>query len=195
MSNQIGQLTYEIIGKAGMETISTGRRPNIIRIYDKVAESKMQFRRMAKKSSKDADPLEFEKEFGLREDATLTRVERQFGGGRIPEMVSTFGKLTHAPDFNPFDALEITGDTGAQLPTVDECDGVGEYLIGIQLNQMVLAQGAQSVKRWLNKKSNGNGARMLKRYHRFLPGSDDQSITVQRLIDVYRCSVIDQLAA
>ena len=193
MSNQIGPLTCEIIGKAGMETISAGRRPNILRIYDKVAESKMQFRRMMKRSSKDADPLEFEKEFGFREDATLTRVERQFGGGRIPEIVSTFGKLLHAPDFNPFDILEITGNTGAQLPTVNECDSVTEYLAGMELNRMIREQGAQTVKRWLNKQ--GNGARMLKRYYRFLPGSNDESITVQRLFDAYRCSVIDQLAA
>jgi len=195
LSHQIGPLKCEIIGKAGMETISAGRRPNVLRIYDKVAESKMQFRKMVKRSSKDADPLDFEKEFGFSEDATLTRVERQFGGGRIPEMVSTFGRLSHAPDFNPFDILEITGNTDTQLPTVNECDGVTEYLAGLQLNRMIMEQGAQTVKRWLNKQSKGNAARTLKRYHRFLPGSNDQSITVQRLFDIYRCSVIDQLAA
>jgi hypothetical protein len=195
MSHQIGPLTHEIISKAGMETISAGRRPNIVRIYDKVAESKMQFQKMVKRSSKEADPLDFEKEFGFCEDSTRTRVERQFGGGRIPEMLLTFGKLPHAPDFNPFDILEITGNTGTRLPTVDECDGVTEYLAGMQLNRMILEQGAQSVKRWLNKQSKGNSARTLKRYHRFLPVSNDESITVQRLFDIYRCSVIDQLAA
>lgn len=195
MSHQIGPLKYEVIGKAAMETISAGRRPNIMRIYDKVAESKMQFRRMAKRASIDADPLEFAKEFGFAEDSTLTRVERQFGGGRIPEVVSTFGRLIHAPDFNPFDILEITEDSGAQLPTVRECESVTEYLAGMELNRMVIEQGAQTVKRWLNKESNGNGARTLKRFQRFMPGSNPDSITVQRIFEIYRNSVTAQLSA
>ena len=195
MSHQIGPLKLEVIGNAGVETISAGRRPNIIRIYDKVAESRMQFRRMQRKSSIDAEPLQFEDEFGFDENATRTRVERQFGGGRIPAVVSTFGKLPHLPDFNPFDVLEITGDTGTQLPTVRECESVPEYLAGVELNRRVVEAGLQTTRRWLNKESNGNGARLLKRFHRFLPGSNTESITVQRIFDIYRTSVIDQLAA
>jgi hypothetical protein len=68
----------------------------VTRGYDKVAESKMQFRKMKRKANKDADELDFEKEFGFPEDAVLTRVERQCGGGRIPEEVSTFGQLSRA---------------------------------------------------------------------------------------------------
>jgi hypothetical protein len=195
MSHQIGPVKYEIIGKAGMETISAGRRPNIIRIYDKVAESKMQFRRMLRKSSEDADPLDFEREFGFSPDSILTRVECQFGGGRIPEVISTFGKLCRAPQFNPFDVLDITGDTGASLPAVHECDSVTEYMAGKELNRMVSEMGLQSVRRWLNKESPGNGARMLKRFHRFLPGSSADSMTVKRIFDTYRTSVTRQLAA
>ena len=40
----------------------------------------MQFRRMIKRSSKDADVLDFEKEFGFSPESILTRVERQLGG-------------------------------------------------------------------------------------------------------------------
>jgi hypothetical protein len=141
MSHQIGPLKYEIIGKAGMETISAGKRPNILRIYDKVAESKMQFRRMVKRASLDADALDFEVEFGFSPEATLTRVERQFGGGRIPEPISTFGKLCHAPSFNPFDVLKITGDTGARLPQPRECDSITEFLAGKELNRMITETG------------------------------------------------------
>ena len=196
MSHQIGPLKYEIIGKAGMETISAGRRPNVVRLYDKVAESKMQFRRMVKRCSKDADPLDFEKEFGFSLESILTRVERQFGGGRIPEEVSTFGKLCcAAPTFNPFDVLEITGETGGNLPAAHECDSVTEYLAGKELNRMVSEVGLQSARRWLNKESPGNAARLLKRFHRFLPGSNADSMTVKRIFDTYRTSVTRQLAS
>lgn len=195
ISHQIGPLKCEVIGKAGIETISAGRRPNIVRVYDKVAESRMQFRRMMKRCSRDADPLDFEKEFGFREDAVLTRVERQFGGGRIPDAVSTFGKLIHAPEFNPFDVLEITGDTGARLPSVQECESTTEYLAGMELYRMASEMGLQTVRRWLNKESRGNAARLLKRYHRFLPGSSTGSVTVKHLYEIYRASVTQQLAA
>jgi hypothetical protein len=196
LSNQIGPLKNEIISKAGIETISAGRRPNVFRIYDKVAESKMQFRRMVKRSSKDADLVDFEKEFGFSPESILTRVERQYGGGRIPEEVSTFGKLCcAAPTFDPFDVLIITGETGANLPSVKECDSVTEYLAGKELNRMVSEVGLQAARRWLNKETGGNGARTLKRFHRFLPGSDRDSMTVKRIFDTYRTSVMRQLAS
>ena len=155
----------------------------------------MQFRKMLRRCSKDADPLDFEKEFGFHPDSTLTRVERQFGGGRIPEVISTFGKLCHAPQFDPFDVLEITGDTGANLPAVHECDSVTEYMAGRELHRMISEMGLQAARRWLNKESGGNGARMLKRFHRFLPGSEANSVTVKHIFDTYRASVIRQLSA
>lgn len=196
LSHQIGPLKGEIISKAGIETISAGRRPNVIRLYDKVAESKMQFRRMIKRSSTDADVLDFEKEFGFSPESILTRVERQLGGGRIPEEVSTFGKLCcAAPTFNPFDVIEITGDTGARLPEPEECESVTEYMAGKEFNRMVSEVGLQTTRRWLNKHTGGNGARTLKRYRRFLPGSNADSITVERIFDTYRTSVTRQLAS
>ncbi len=196
LSHKIGSLKSEIISKAGIETISAGRRPNVFRIYDKVAESKVQFRRMVKRCSNDADPLDFEKEFGFSPESILTRVERQYGGGRIPEEISTFGKLCcAAPQFNPFDVLEITGNTGANLPEPEECDSVTEYMAGKEFNRMVSEVGLQTTRRWLNKHTRGNGARTLKRFHRFLPGSNADSMTVKRIFDTYRTSVTRQLSA
>lgn len=99
-ANEIGELKYEKIGQAGIETLTAGKRPNLIRIYDKVAESRVQFRKLLRRCSKDSELPNFEKEFGFPEDAVLTRVERQFGGDRIPEALNRFGKLSRAPDFN-----------------------------------------------------------------------------------------------
>jgi hypothetical protein len=195
LSHQIGPLKLEIIGNAGIETISAGRRPNIIRLYDKVAESEMQFRKMTRKSSKDADPLDFEGEFGFKRDCVLTRVERQFGGGRIPEPLSTFGKLSNAAQFNPFDILEMTENADAHLPSVRDCSGVSEYLEGLGLNIVVSHMGFQQAKRWLNLESKGNASRILKRQQRFLPGTSTDSMTVRRIFETYQASVIRQLSA
>jgi hypothetical protein len=166
----------------------------MVRIYDKVAESKMQFRKMKRKVSKDADELDFEKEFGFPEDAVLTRVERQCGGGRIPEEVAAFGQLSRAAYLNPFEALEITNSGQSQLPEVNDCDSVNEWLIGMQVNRMIQEMGMQTFRRWLNRNSNGNGARLLKRIHSFLPGSGDCALTVQTIVATYRASVIKQLS-
>ncbi len=195
LSHTIGPVSCQTISRAGIETISAGRRPNILRIYDKVAESQMQFRRMCRQASKDSDTLEFEKEFGFSTNSVLTRVERQFGGGRIPEPLSTFGQLANAAAYNPFDILEITGDTGASLPTVQECGSVTEYLAGKELHRMVSESGLQSTRRWLNAQTTGNGARTLKHYHRFLPGSDADSLSVERICKIFQESVAKQLGA
>jgi hypothetical protein len=50
-------------------------------------------------------------EFGVSEQATITRVERQFGGGRIPQVIDTFGELAKLPDFNPFTKIEVINGT------------------------------------------------------------------------------------
>jgi hypothetical protein len=194
-SRQIRPLTTDIIGNVGVETISIGQRPNMVRVYDKVAECKMQFRKMERKASKDADPLDFEREFGFAKDAVLTRIERQFGGCRIPPDLATFGHLPRAADFNPFDSLVITGEGPSRLPTVDECESVTDYLAGMQLNQKVTAEGLQPTVRWMNAKSGGNGARLLKRLGKFLPGSNGDSITVERIFETYRESVSLQLGS
>ena len=152
-SRQIGPLPLDVISNAGVKTLNAGQRPNMVRVYDKVAESRMQFRKLERKASKDAEPLDFEHEFGFRADATLTRIERQFGGGRIPSAIDTFGKIQNCADFNPFDVLEIKGRMNARLPTVEECESVTDYLAGLQLNRQVQVEGMQSTVRWLNAKS------------------------------------------
>jgi hypothetical protein len=122
--NEIGDLKYGKIGQGTVETIMAGKRPNVFRFYDKVAESKMQFKKMLRKQSPDSDPLDFEAEFGFSPDSVLTRVERQFGGGRIPEGIDTFSKLHRLADYNPFDTLEIL--TGlAHRPAIEQCSGIG----------------------------------------------------------------------
>ena len=193
ISRQIGPITWEVISKAGIETISAGARPNLIRIYNKVAGCTMQFRKMQRRVSKDADALDFEKEFGFTSDSVLTRVERQFGGGRIPDELQTFGGLSRAADYNPFDVLKITGGKGERLPTVQECQSVTDYLAGVELHRRIKGEGLQTFTRWANAQSGGNGTRLLKRLGAFIPGSNLDSITVERIFETYRASLMQQL--
>jgi len=195
LSHQIGPMKLELIGKAGIETISAGRKPNVVRLYDKVAESKMQFRKMVRRCSKDAEPLDFEKQFGFQKDCVLTRVERQYGGGRIPDPLSTFGKLGNAAQFNPFDILSMTENSHANLPTVRECNGVSEFLEGMGLHEILLEMGFQQGKKWLNVESKGNAARILKRLNRFIPGTSSDSVSIERIVEIYQASVTQQLSA
>jgi hypothetical protein len=67
IAHEIGIPKYQRIGKAGIQTVSAGQRPNIVRVYDKVAEYKNQLRKLQRKRSREADELTLEREFGISE--------------------------------------------------------------------------------------------------------------------------------
>jgi hypothetical protein len=191
---EYGEIKYGLIGRGEVETIMAGSRPNVFRIYNKVAESKVQFRRMQRKQNTDAEPLEFENEFGFKEADTLTRVERQCGGDRIPPELHTFGSLHRAPDYNPFQSLEIVTSGLPTLPTPADCEGI-EYFTGVGLHEVSKKLGMQEFRKLLNRQSNGNAARTLQRYSAFFPNEQKNSISTAELFEVYRSSVIKQLSA
>ena len=194
IAHEVGQLKYQRIGKAGIQTLSAGKRPNIVRVYDKVAEYEEQLRRIQRKRSKDADELTLESEFGVKKGAVITRVERQFGGQRIPRAIDSFGLLSRLPDFNPFTNIEICNGIGARLPTISEC-GLDMWLTGTHLRQLQNEMGQQQFVRWLSANSAGNAARYRKRYSDFLHPDNDNFVTTQTIFETYRESVMKQLAA
>jgi len=51
-------MEYGQFGRAQVETLRAGRGESLFRIYNKVEESKMQFRRMCRQASKDSEPLD-----------------------------------------------------------------------------------------------------------------------------------------
>jgi hypothetical protein len=104
---RVGPLTSDVICRTHIETLTLGARPNVIRIYDKISEEKSRFRKDCRRQSKDADPLDFEQEFGHKSDDILTRIERQYGGGRLPESLRTFGMIGNAVSIDPFEAIEF----------------------------------------------------------------------------------------
>jgi hypothetical protein len=194
IAHEFGIPKYQRIGKAGIQTVSAGRRPNIVRVYDKVAECKDQLRKLQRKRSRDADELTLEREFGISENAVITRVERQFGGQRIPRAIECFGLLSRLPEFNPFTNIEICNGTGARVPTIPEC-GLDTWLTGTLLHQFQTEMGEQQFRRWLNANSAGNAARYRKKYADFLQPEGDNLLTNETIFQTYRKSVMEQLAA
>ena len=194
IANEIGILKYQRIGKAGIETLSAGKRPNIVRVYDKVAESKDQLRKLQRRRSRDADELTLEREFGIAENAVITRVERQYGGQRIPREIDSFGRLSRLPEFNPFTNVEIRNGTGANIPTIPEC-GLDAWLSGSMLHELKEKMGEKQFRRWLSKNSTGNAARYMKKYADFLQPEGDGLLTTETIFRTYRESVMKQLAA
>jgi len=193
VAHEVGQLKYQRIGKAGIQTLSSGKRPNIVRVYDKVAEYKEQLHKLQRKRSQDADSLTLESEFGVKSDTIITRVERQFGGQRIPKAINCFGRLRNLPDFNPFSNIEIRNGTGARIPTIPE-SGLDMWLTGTRLRELQVEMGEQQFRRWLQSKAKGNAARYLSRYSGFLQADGDNLVTTQTIFETYRESVTKQLA-
>jgi hypothetical protein len=191
---EMGLLKYQRVGKAGIQTITAGKRPNLVRAYDKIAEYKDQLRKLNRRRSFDADKLTLEDVFGVSEADTITRIERQFGGGRIPSQIDCFGKLTNLPDFNPFTNVEVANGSGAGIPTIPEC-GLDAWLTGTRLRELREEMGAQQFNRWLNYNANGNGARYRKKYSPFLEPEFDGHFTAKTLFEVYCSSMEKQLAA
>lgn len=193
LERRIGKLKSDVISRSSIETVSAGRRPNMIRIYNKVAEWMMQFRKANRKQKPDADPLVFEQEYGIDSNAILTRVERQYGGGRLPREIQTFGEIARAADINPFESIELVSNA-ALPPRVDDRD-LSDWLKGMQLRQEAISRGMHNFQRWLNKHSNGNAARMMKRYSDFMPGEESVKLKLEDLVQIYRDSTVQQLAA
>jgi hypothetical protein len=194
VAHEVGLLKYQRIGKAGIQTISAGKRPNIVRIYDKVAEYKEQLRKIRKKQSRDSDEVTLKAEFGVSENATITRVERQFGGNRIPHEIDCFHRLSHLPNFNPFTNIQISNATGSNVPTIKEC-GADKWLAGTRLRELKDELGEQQFQRWLSVNTSGNAARFRKRYSQFLQPDGKNLVTSESIFEMYRASVIRQLAA
>lgn len=195
IAHEIGVFKYQRIGKAGVQTLSAGKRPNMIRFYDKVAEYQDQLRKIKRKRGKlEAEKLTLESEFGIPETTVITRVERQFGGNRIPAIIDSLGKLPRLPEFNPFTNVEIRNGSGARVPTIQE-RGLNTWLKGSHLRELLDKMGEQQFHRFLNANSSGNAKRYLTKYADFLQPDGDNLVTTGTLFETYRDSVVRQLSA
>lgn len=189
---EYGKIQYRLIGRGEIETVQAGNRPNLYRIYNKTRECQFQFSRMQKGSNRDADPIDFEQAFGLKETDVITRVERQCGGRGIPSEISTFADLHKLAEFDPFTALEITSSQTAVLPSPEDFPGLN-YYTGLGLHCESQRIGMHGLRKQLNKQTRWNAARTLRDYSAFFPSA--VSISTPDIVRAYRESTAAQLAA
>jgi hypothetical protein len=132
------EVEFVDMGTAISQTLYAGKRPNLIRIYDKREEWRKQWREEARNIERfnrglkrfDFSPEEIEKhtqvvpgfdEFCLKNNAAvppgqvLTRIERQVGGNRIPGEIDTVFKLSNLQNFAPFGGLELLAPESCQV--------------------------------------------------------------------------------
>lgn len=211
---------YAQMGKRGVETLYYGKRPNCLRVYDKVAERFDHFRKHTRGMDEAPD---FEESYGYGLSELLTRVERQIGGGRVPAQLSTMAKLlAAAPEFNPFDKVEFLQADGRLLTDLVGPDWRAyrrftDWLAGVGLRALVEQVGMQQAYRTAGDRSKGNAKRMFKKYRAFMPSSSEMAqsvpaelraflrddagedlrlkISPEYLYDVYRASTYRQVAA
>ena len=156
------------IGQRDLETIYLGKRPNCYRIYNKIAEYKSQYAKLRRKLPGVSLPP-FEELYGYPQNgAVVTRVERQYGGSRIPKEISTISNLReNFQTIQPFDPLEFLL-SGVPAPDPDQYD-LATYLKGLGLRQLIGDLGLHRARRFINKQSPGNAARILKKLGEFVP--------------------------
>jgi len=182
------------MGKGEVQTIYCGRRPNLFRVYNKIAELKLKYSALVRKNGTDSPIRSFEDLYGYPEEGlVLTRVERQIGGSRVPNQISTIELFRkNALDFDPFECLEFLVG-GKPEPNPDDYD-LTQYLAGIGLRTTVGVMGMQRTRRLINKKSRGNASRVFGKLRDFLPPVSGE-LVVPSIRELYRESVGRQLAA
>jgi hypothetical protein len=171
------------MGRKVVQTFYLGKRPNCFRIYDKLAEYHHQYAQLTRRASDAAELPSFEQAYGYPESGvTLTRVERQIGGGRIPAQIDTFGKLKTSLQFNPFARLDFFA-AAVQEPRIED-HGLTKYAVGMWLRDRADDIGLHRRRALVNQHSGGHAGRLFEEYRDFLPA--EAGITAERLFSIYR---------
>lgn len=157
------------MGKGEVETLYLGRKPNQFRIYNKIAEVKKKYAAYLRRVECAAAIPTCEELFGYPEEGpVVTRVERQYGGGRIPEELGLLAVLRNRIHFlNPFVPLEFLSG-GVAEPNPDDYDAM-TYAAGIGIRKIIEERGMHRTRQLLNRQSRGNAARILRKLFDFLP--------------------------
>jgi hypothetical protein len=188
-----GEPFYSEMGKGRIQTLYFGKRPKLIRIYDKHAEYQEQYRTLVRKLGKDVKPPSFESVFGISDpNSILTRVERQIGGS-IPTEVGTLKQLVEPNfEFEPFEKLRIIDHP--VTPEVDSNLSFETRCTGLHLRSVARDEGMQAANAFISKYSNGNASWVRKKYQSFLAStSSADGITEADLQRRFRESMARQM--
>jgi hypothetical protein len=177
---------FEISGDGELgATIYFGRGPDLVRIYDKIAERER--RTNSGKCGQQTVSIP------LSGRLVLTRVERQIRSGRIPTEFKTFGSLcANAMTVDPFSRVLIVSGGKPELCINDH--PIRDYLEGLGLRHLILEIGLAGTWAALGARSGGNVGRIFRRLKSFIP-TDPEDFEMPNLFDLYRKSLHRQLSA
>jgi hypothetical protein len=175
--------SYEVseseTSRGAMTSVIFGKRPDLYRIYDRVAALSEVKRDALFGSGTSSVPL-----------PVVTRVERQCNGKAIPRDLSTLGGLfEHAAEVDPFPAL-VCRQTNTDRIASDNWPPQ-RRLMKLGLAAAVQELGEATVRARLNR-TGGNAKRIFDRYSDLLR-SVSAGVTVAELRDQYRRRTIRQL--
>jgi hypothetical protein len=187
---EIGKSSYGAVATRVVETLYFGTRPNLFRIYDKwaqleaeAARDRRRIQRFSAASDNASEPPSY--------DTCLTRVERQYGVGKIPMQLATVGALAKdALEINPFESLQFT--TGTDISTVPAHFGASTYLKVLGLKALIASCGYQGALKELNPRNGGKGKRLADALVPYM--QDGQRTKSPNLASLYRQFLSAQLA-
>jgi hypothetical protein len=202
----MGGFEYQQYGQKGIQTLIYGKRPNLNRVYDKIAEYVHQYQLMKRRSPNGTEFPTFESFCGYSKDAILTRVERQIGGGKLPQQIkikeSGQGVRTVADlwlcarEFDPFSNLILS--SAVLEPQPNDFHNINDFLAILQARELLEAWGKHAFYQFLNLHTNRNAARWWKKYGTWIDvheGALSNAITSAELYERFHDSITTQLAA
>jgi hypothetical protein len=204
------------MGTAQAQTLYAGKRPNLIRIYNKLAEWDMQLKkqeRACRRFNAGMDGLEMSSEqmyYGARipptieefckaegyqyqEGNILTRIERQIGGDRFPAELTTFGDLRCAHELAPFKGLRLVGREPIRLfESPPEGVSVRDWLAALGLEVLQQQLGSMQVAHSIVRKhAKRNGKRILESLEECL-SKKRQHLIMEEVQESFRKSTLLQ---
>ena len=184
---------FNELGNSNIQTLYFGKRPNLFRIYDKMAEYRNAYQAV-KREFKGREIPAFESVYGVPDDdAILTRVERQMGA-RVPLTLSTLENVfNHASDINPFAAFRISSQVA--VPINDSTLPFETLCTANYLRDLACREGMQAIGPFFTQKTHGNSAWAWKKYGAYIAClSESSGLTLEELHSRFSASISRQFA-
>jgi hypothetical protein len=143
-------------------TLQYGRRPDCIRIYDKIAELQHQHLKLRRRGCLST----FEDWAGCGVDSVVTRVERQYSRS-LPKFVTTLADLPAVARLQPFSVLVFRAV--GEPPSGPSKYKLHEWIVGTWLRNSIETDGYHATRAFVNKWGR-NFRRMERTYSDFLQG-------------------------
>lgn len=170
------------------EGLHYGRRPNLYRVYDRVAASRQEYRREMRSISVEQRPT-FSETYGFDVDDVITRVERQLGGQPLRTQFPSFGALIeNALKYDPFSRMDFS--INALKESHWETLTPSQRLKVAGALYFLHGRSWHELRAWLDR-GNRNGARQLDKLRGLLGAGD--TLVPPDLRQLYRQSVARQL--